>query len=267
MNYLRWALLEWDVIWKNPEANFNIIEKILPELRNLADIVALPEMFATGFVKDPSDIAEAPDGRIISWLTEKAREFQICLTGTAAINDGNFIFNRLLFVTPDGMIHFYDKKHLFRMAGENKRYGSGKGTAIIEFKGWKIKPLVCYDLRFPVWARNRFINNEYEYDILFYPANWPTSRIHIWETLLKARSIENMAISIGVNRTGVDGNGWKYPGRSMVCFPDGTELQPETLQVDAVHAKVYSLDKNSLKQFRENFPVALDWDKFNIDNP
>ncbi|MCX7697557.1 MAG: nitrilase family protein [Bacteroidales bacterium] len=266
MDVLRWALLEWDVKWKDPFANFKIVEKILPQLRDYTDIVSMPEMFATGFVRDPSDIADTPDGVIVSWLKEKANEFQLCLTGTAAIKDGDLIYNRLIFVTPYGKLFTYDKKHLFRMAGEHKKYGSGSQSTIFNYHDWKIKPLICYDLRFPVWARNKFVNNEYEYDILFYPANWPTSRIHIWETLLKARSIENMAITIGINRTGVDGNGWEYCGKSTACFPDGTELDALVLKSDDITAKIYSLNYNALKQFRESFPVALDWDSFSIIN-
>jgi len=264
MSTLRWALVEWDIVWKNPQENLQKIEKILPSLKNGCDVIALPEMFTTGFLKNPEDMAEAHPGPTLAWMQSMAENFQIALCGSIAAQENQQIFNRFYWVNPDKTYFTYDKKHLFRLASEHKNYKAGKNLTIVSYKQWKIKPLICYDLRFPVWARNRYENDAFEYDLLIYPANWPTNRIHIWETLLKARSIENMCITIGINRTGVDGNGWAYAGQSMVCFPDGTLLPSEEMRFDDVSVKLVEMDLNRLNQFRESFPVALDWDNFEI---
>ena len=188
------ALVQTDLIWENPKQNReNILEKI-ESITQKVDIIVLPEMFTTGFTMNAKSVAESMDGKTISWLQKTALKTNAAIVGSLIISEENKFFNRLVFVEPSGTVHHYDKRHTFTLAGEEKVYASGTKKIIVDYKGWKICPLVCYDLRFPVWARN--VEN---YDLLLYVANWPKIRVAAWDALLKARAIENMAYCIGFN--------------------------------------------------------------------
>jgi len=208
MNQLRVSIIQSNLIWEEAEANRSHFEKEL-EMLPETDLVVLPEMFTTGFTMNAKGNAEAVNGSTFLWMKSLAIKHQFAITGSIIIEEKGNFYNRLLFVKPDGSVYNYDKRHTFTLAGEDKVYTSGKNKLIVEYKGWKICPLICYDLRFPVWIRNAE-----NYDLLVFVANWPERRIAAWDVLLRARAIENMAYCIGVNRVGKDGNGHVYKGHS-----------------------------------------------------
>ncbi|NEW80406.1 MAG: amidohydrolase, partial [Gelidibacter sp.] len=209
MQNLKIAMLQAELVWHNVELNRkNFLEKI-NQIKEQVDLIILPEMFTTGFSMHPQKIGDTMNGETVNWMRKIASEKDTAIAGSVIIFENNNFYNRFLFVHPSGEINFYDKRHLFTLAGEDKVYESGKEKLIVNYKGWKICPLVCYDLRFPVWARN-----VEDYDLLIYVANWPKIRIAAWDTLLKARAIENMCYTVGVNRVGVDANNYEYNGHS-----------------------------------------------------
>lgn len=247
---------QMNILWESPKENCDKLYNQFKQLPQGCELVILPEMFNTGFSMDSEKIAEEVDGETTAFLKRCANEFDIAIMGSIAVKeDGNY-YNRLLFVTKERVIH-YDKKHLFRISGENLHYSQGEERVIIDYKGVKILPQICYDLRFPVWSRN--CNNEY--DLIVYVASWPQSRIEVWKTLLKARAIENQCYVIGVNRIGND-NIATYNGNSAVIDFYGNIVAdcPNDQQGEIF----YSLDTNALKEFREKFPVYLDADQFII---
>ena len=201
------ALVQTDLVWENPQANRKHIEQMVSSVT--ADLFVLPEMLTTGFTMNASHVAESMNGESILWLKSIAKEKQAAFIGSLVIEENNNFYNRLVCVEPSGEILHYDKRHTFTLAGEHKVYTAGNEKVIFNYKGWKICPLVCYDLRFPVWARN-----VEDYDVLIYVANWPMIRVAAWDALLKARAIENMAFCIGVNRVGLDGN--DYESKSLI---------------------------------------------------
>ena len=203
--------IQADLAWENPIENIQNFETKINEFDKAVDIIVLPEMFTSGFTMQPNHVAESMNGTTVLWMQNIAKEKQLAITGSLVIKENGNYYNRLLFVHPSGKIDYYDKRHSFTLAGEHKAYNSGNKKIIIDYKGWKICPLICYDLRFPVWARNTE-----SYDLLIYMANWPITRIKAWETLLKARAIENMCYTIGVNRIGIDANDYKYSGNSII---------------------------------------------------
>ena len=205
------ALIQTHLIWENPIANRKNIEAKLQLIKNDVAIVVLPEMFTTGFTMKPENVAQEEGIKTLEWLKALASTYGFALVGSTIWQEEGNYYNRLFFVTPSGNVHSYDKKHTFTLAGEDKVYIAGTEHLFITYQGFKICPLICYDLRFPVWARNTV-----DYDVLLYVANWPKPRINAWDTLLKARAIENMAYCIGVNRIGIDGIGYEYPGHSAV---------------------------------------------------
>lgn len=210
-NSLVVAGIQANLFWENPKKNIAFFEEKILALDDTVDLVVLPEMFTSGFTMNPMSVAETIDGNTISWMKSIAKKKNVAITGSIVIEEENQYYNRLVFVKPNGNFFTYDKKHTFTLAGENKAYKAGEKKIIVEYKGWKICPLICYDLRFPVWARN--IEN---YDLLIYMANWPVARIKAWDTLLKARAIENMSYTIGVNRIGLDDNNYEYSGNSLI---------------------------------------------------
>jgi omega-amidase len=218
-NELKIVGIQADLVWENPEQNIAFFEEKIKAIIDSVDLIVLPEMFATGFTMNPEKVAEKIDGFSISWMQKIAKERQTAICGSLVISDAHKFYNRFVFVHPSGAIETYNKRHSFTLAGENKVYTSGTEKVIIEYKGWSICPLICYDLRFPVWARN--IEN---YDLLIYMANWPIARVKAWDTLLKARAIENMSYVIGVNRTGKDANNYQYSGNSLLIDCLGEEL-------------------------------------------
>lgn len=246
-----------NIVWENPNENLNKIYSWLKELPQNCQLAILPEMFNTGFSMNSNKIAEGFDAKTITFLKNCAKEFDIAIMGSLAIKHEDKYYNRMVFITEND-VAYYDKKHLFRMSGENNHYSQGDKRIIINYKGVRILPLICYDIRFPVWSRNR--NNEY--DVIVYVASWPKSRIEVWNTLLKARAIENQCYVIGVNRVGSD-NISNYDGNSAIIdFYGNTVANCIVNKEDSIY---YSLNMTKLTEFREKFPVYLDADNFTIE--
>ncbi len=256
---LKIHLIQHDTIWKDVSENLMQIKKLIHQIVEKTDLIILPEMFATGFVNEPEDVAESIHGKSIQWMTEMAILKDCAITGSLVIKEKHQYFNRLVFIDPSGKVQSYNKKHLFSHGGENKNYTSGSEKKIIHFRGWKIAPFICYDLRFPVWSRN----NE-NYDIAMYVANWPKQRIHAWNTLLLARAIENVCFTIGVNRVGIDGNKVAYTGHSQIISPEGNIRTKSNLETtDVVFA---TLEKSEIETTRTRYKFLNDRDIFTLEN-
>lgn len=254
---LRIAVFQFDLVWESPADNRAKIDEWLQKASRKMDVVFLPETFSTGFSMNV-ELAESMDGETITWMRERCAEHQLAMCGSLIIKEDGQFFNRLVFVEPSGEVHFYNKRHLFTMADEESHFQQGKERLIVTYKGWRICPLICYDLRFPVWARNRN-----EYDILVYSANWPESRTEVWNTLLKARAIENQTYVVGANRVGVDGNKILYSGNSQLIDPKGTQLSAIADHHKGIVYAGFSHDE--LMEFRKKFPVLDDADSFIIE--
>lgn len=248
------ALIQIPLVWEDPKLNRDYIEQKINILEANTDLVVLPEMFTTGFTMQPERVAETMQGETIVWMQSLAKAKNCAVTGSLVIiEEGNY-YNRLLFVFPSGEIHYYNKRHLFTLAGEDKSYTKGSQKLIIEYRGWKICPLICYDLRFPVFARN-----VEQYDLLLYVANWPTIRIQAWDTLLKARAVENMSYTIGVNRVGKDEKDYDYSGHSQVVdFLGNYAIVPQETE-GVFYAQ---LDKEALLKTRTKLGFLNDQDTF-----
>ncbi len=249
------TLLQTDLIWENPEANRNSIAHQLSTISQ-TDLIVLPEMFTTGFTMNPKPFAEKMDGETVSWIQNLAAKYKCAIVGSVIIQEGEFYYNRMLFITKDGDVQYYNKRHLFTLAGEEKTYTKGEERVIVKYNGWRILLQICYDLRFPVFSRN----ND-DYDVAIYVANWPQSRIHAWKTLLQARAIENMAYVVGVNRIGIDGNNHEYSGDSCVIDPLGKQIMECK---DLKGEFVSELDKTILVETRSKFNFLNDRDEFNL---
>jgi len=250
------ALIQSALFWENPIANRNYFEEKINAIAEQVDLIVLPEMFTTGFTMNPKDLAETMQGETILWLQSLAKAKNSAIIGSLIIEENNNYYNRLVFVFPSGEIQFYNKRHLFTLSGEDKVYTSGKEKLIIEYKGFKICPLICYDLRFPVFARNAE-----DYDLLIYVANWPKTRINAWDILLQARSVENMCYTIGVNRTGVDANQHEYVGHSQVVdFLGNYILEPQ--EIEGVF--IAELSKGKLLETRNKLDFLNDRDAFEL---
>ncbi|MVO09819.1 nitrilase family protein [Flavobacterium sp. TP390] len=254
---MRIAIFQTALIWQQPENNRNLIEKYLHTCKETFDLLILPEMFTTGFTMTPSEIAESMNGITIQWLKNLAREKKIAVTGSLIIKEQEQFYNRLVFIFPDGTLEWYDKRHLFSLAGEEKVYTKGKEKRIIEYKDWKICPLICYDLRFPVFSRN-----VEAYDLLIYVANWPKPRINAWNALLKARAIENMVYTVGVNRIGTDANELEYTGSSQVVDYLGNEILNAQ---DKQGIFVVQIDKEDMLETRKKLNFLNDRDVFQLE--
>lgn len=252
------ALVQSTLVWHDPDANRAAFEAQLAPLAGRADLIVLPEMFTTGFTMEPEAVAEPPAGDTQLWLQARAKALDAAVTGSHACRDGDQHFNRLLWATPDGAVRHYDKRHLFRMAGEHERYSAGGELVVAHWRGMRCAPQVCYDLRFPVWSRRRAT---YDYDLLVYVANWPTPRREAWRALLVARAIENQCYVVGVNRIGRDGKGLDYSGDSLVVDPRGRLLADAR---DAAGVVTATLDLAALSEFRDRFPAHLDADRFTL---
>ncbi len=250
------ALLQAPLIWENPIQNRNYFEEKIISITENVDLIVLPEMFTSGFTMNPKAVAEPMQGETVLWLQVVAKAKNIAITGSLVIQENGNFYNRLVFVFPSGEIKTFDKKHLFTLAGEDKIYTSGTEKLIIEYKGFKICPLICYDLRFPVFSRNTE-----DYDVLIYVANWPKPRINAWDALLKARAIENMCYTIGVNRIGEDPNQHHYPGHSQaIDFLGNYIIEPQ--ETEGVF--IVNLDKNTLLESRQKFGFLNDRDAFKM---
>lgn len=249
------ALVQTDLVWEIPQANRKHIEQMVSSVT--ADLFVLPEMFTSGFTMNASHVAESMNGESIYWLKSMAKEKQATFIGSLVIEENNNFYNRLVCVEPSGEILHYDKRHTFTLAGEHKVYTAGNEKVIFNYKGWKICPLVCYDLRFPVWARN-----VEDYDVLIYVANWPMIRVAAWDALLKARAIENMAFCIGVNRVGFDGNDYEYSGHSSAFDVLGDRL--DTIPERKETVEVLTLEKSHISKYREKLGFLKDKDSFDL---
>ena len=250
------ALIQTSLIWENPNENRALIQEKINAISQYIDLIVLPEMFTSGFTMNPKHVAETMQGESISWLKEIAKAKNCAITGSLVIEENGNYFNRLVFVFPNGEIQYYDKRHLFTLAGEDKIYTAGNDKLIIDYKGFKICPLICYDLRFPVYSRN-----VEEYDVLIYVANWPKLRVNAWDILLKARAVENMSYVIGVNRVGFDDNSHEYVGHSQaVDFIGNFLLEPKENE----DIFIVTLDKNQLIETRAKLNFLNDQDKFEI---
>ncbi len=250
------AIIQTALIWENPNANRIQFEEKIRGIEQNVDLIVLPEMFSTGFTMNPETVAETMNGETISWMQTLAKHKNSAITGSLVIVENGKYYNRLVFVLPSGEIKHYDKRHLFSLAGEEKVYTKGKTKLIIEYKGFKICPLICYDLRFPVFSRN-----VEDYDVLLYVANWPKPRINAWNALLKARAIENMCYVVGVNRIGEDQNNHVYNGNSQVIDYLGETLD-EANEKEGVF--IATLDKRSLETTRTKLGFLKDKDVFTV---
>ena len=255
---LRVTLIQRSLVWESPAENRALCGDQLRSLRGQTDVIVLPEMFTTGFSMEPERLAEPTGGPTWDWLKTQAREIDAAICASVMAADGDRYVNRLVFALPDGAVHHYDKRHLFRMGGEHDHYSAGARHLVVAFRGWRIAPLVCYDLRFPVWSRRR---QGYDYDLLLYVANWPSRRAFAWRQLLIARAIENQSFVAGVNRIGEDGLGVHHDGDSAMHDPFGAEL----LALGSVAGMAtVKLDRQVLDSFREKFPAHLDADRFDL---
>jgi omega-amidase len=261
MEDLRVTWVQADLSWEDPNANLQQFRELLAGVRE-TDLVLLPEMFNTGFSINPACCAEPPDGPSSQFLRELALEKKAAVAGTLITEENGLYFNRLHFYFPDGTLETYDKRHLFRLSEEYRIFAGGSRKRIIRYKGWNILPLVCYDLRFPVWSKNTYMNGEYGYDLLFYLSNWPDNRSYVWKSLLVARAIENQAYVAGVNRVGYDGYGTFHSGGSLVADAKGRILAEAPNGATSV--ETVTLSAADLKLFRDSFTVGMDWDQFTI---
>lgn len=258
MQNLNLAILQADLAWENPQENIDYFTKEIMSLTENVDVIVLPEMFTTGFSMNATHLAEPQNGKSLSWMQQMAKEKQACVTGSLIVEENGNYYNRLYWVFPDETFKSYDKKHLFTLAKEEQTYTAGNQKLIVEYKGWKCCPLICYDLRFPVWARNTE-----DYDVLLYVANWPEMRTSAWDALLKARAIENMAYCVGVNRVGEDGNGYPYSGHSAVYDALGKQITKSENHHE-VFTEIHELDYEKLHETRKKLGFLNDRDAFSI---
>jgi len=266
---LNCVAIQSGLYWEDKEANLHQFSEKLRAYTEHADVFILPEMFSTGFTMNAEKFAEPAHGPTYQWMLDHAKSKHAAITGSIIVEEGGKYYNRMIWVNPDGTSFSYNKRHLFRMAGEDKHYAPGDKRVIIEFKGWKICLMVCYDLRFPVWSRNQFrsgegkMESEAEYDVLIYVANWPERRNFAWKTLLAARAIENLAYVIGVNRIGNDGNFVYHTGDTSVINYRGEIMKQGIISAEEMIPA--SLSMQDLQQFRKSFPAGLDADRFAIE--
>jgi omega-amidase len=274
MKDLRVSLVQGATLWHDPAGNRDYYGELIAPLRRRTDLVVLPETFTSGFSNEAIHNAETMDGPTVAWMRAQSKKLDAAITGSVQLRaddgpastrpDSSNVFNRMLFATPDGNVAHYDKRHLFRYAGEHERYAAGRERRTIEWRGWRICPLVCYDLRFPVFARNRYNverENALDYDLLLFVANWPAARAYAWHTLLRARAIENLCYVAAVNRVGTDGNGLDYAGDSALIDFLG---HPTSEAGDDEVVSTTTLLAAELAAHRARFPAMLDGDAFSI---
>ena len=254
MQDLTITLIQSKLDWEDIPGNLSRFDAEIDAIEDVTDLIILPEMFSTGFSMKAAKLAEPMDGKAVTWLKRKAMEIKTVITGSVMVREQNRFYNRLVWARPDGTISTYDKKHLFRFAGEEKIYTAGKHKFTTTLRGWKIRPFICYDLRFPIWTRN--LDNTY--DLAIFMANWPAKRSPHWRALLMARAIENQTYVAAVNRVGTDGNGFDYSGHSAVIDPTGQVLFEK--EHDACTATMV-LSPKMLWEYRNQFPAWMDADK------
>lgn len=260
MSDLKITIIQARLVWEHRDKNISNFDTLLNRVkRNTTHLIVLPEMFSTGFTMNTKSMAETMEGSSVAWMHNVAETKNAVVCGSLIIKERGKYFNRLVWMQPNGKVHTYDKRHLFRMARENNYYSAGAKKFIGEIKGWRICPQVCYDLRFPVWSRN---TQKEKFDVLLYVANWPKRRNFAWRQLLIARAIENQVYVAGVNRIGKDGNGIDYTGDSVVLDPLGKKVSKTKSSRQSVETIL--LSEKALKELRKNFPVLLDADEFKI---
>lgn len=262
MSDLNIAYIQTNLVWEDKQANLANFDRLLERVRPGTDLILFPETFNTAFPVDPRRFAETVDGLTMQWLAAKAREKGAVACATFLLEVEGKYRNSLVWMRPDGSYELYFKRHPFSIGGENRLVARGEMPLLVELKGWRVKPMVCYDVRFPVWARNRYENGQYAYDLGLYLANFPDSRMVVWNSLLVARAIENQACFVGVNRIGDDPNGLRYSGESQVVNARGEVVSKiEPYHEDVAHC---ALSYESLQRFRDKFPLGPDWDAFAI---
>lgn len=287
---LKITIIQSELHWENAAKNLAMFTDKIASITETTDVIVLPEMFTTGFTMNAKPLAETMNGNTVAWMKEQAKIKNAAVVGSLVITENNLYFNRLIWAQPDGKISFYNKRHLFRMANEHETYSAGNSRIIVEYKGWKICPLICYDLRFPVWSRNKefkvdslkfkvdhsqeclssptthhpslITHHSPAFDLLIYVANWPEARKEPWCKLLEARAIENQVYVVGVNRVGKDGKDIPYSGNSAVIDPKGNVISNITEHQNCI--QTIELNRQELDVFREKFPVGLDGDEFEI---
>jgi omega-amidase len=255
---LHLACIQAKLLWEDKPGNLGMFELLIADVSPSCDLILLPEVFNTGFSMNPERLAERMDGRTVQWMQDMARMTGSVLCGTLLIEEAGQYVNRLVWVTPDGVEGYYDKRHLFSMGREREHFHPGVSRSLFRVKGWNVMPLVCYDLRFPVWSMNGYHGGSYAYDLLVYLANWPTPRRNHWRQLLTARAIENQAFVAGVNRTGTDGNDISHSGHTMVIDAYGLTLAEAGEEPMAILTT--TLSRESLEAYRSRFPLGADWD-------
>lgn len=273
MNTLTITTIQTKLFWEDKKANLQMLEKKINGIGEKTEVVILPEMFSTGFSMQSEKLAESMEGETVKWMKDMATKNKIILTGSIIIKDEGEYYNRLFWMLPNGQFGYYDKRHLFCLANEDEHYSAGNKRLIASVKRWKINLQICYDLRFPVWSRNRLVQipanetdeenaaQQPEYDLLIYVANWPDKRSHAWRTLLMARAIENQSYVVGVNRVGTDNNDFNYMGDTMVVDPLGEKLYH---LVNEEGINTITLQKEKLDEVRTNIPFWKDGDEFTI---
>lgn len=267
---LKVTIIQSDLHWENVDKNLDMFSEKIKAISEATEIIVLPEMFNTGFSMQSAKLAETMEGETIAWLKLQAQKTGAVVTGSLIITENDNFYNRLIWAQPNGVLHTYDKRHLFRMGDEHLSFSSGQERLIVTYKGWRFCPMICYDLRFPVWSRNtNFCHPELVerqtknvYDILIYVANWPKARKHAWSKLLEARAIENQCYVIGVNRIGEDGNEISCSGNSAIIDPKGETVS--NIPENENYTETLTLSLDELNSFREAFPVSKDGDEFDI---
>lgn len=253
---MRVALIQTTLFWEDVSKNLNHFEQKINEIHETVDLIVLPEMFTSAFTMHPERVAQSMTGEVVTWLKKTAKKKNTAICGSLVIEENGNFYNRMVFVTPNEAVYTYNKRHLFTLANEHLNYTAGKDKVIVAYKDWQICLQICYDLRFPV-----FVRNQDDYDLLIYVANWPKPRIAAWDTLLKARAIENMSCVIGVNRVGEDENGLMYNGHSQVVDELGENIIAP-FETDEI--KYATLDLAKLKETRQKLPFLNDKDDFQI---
>jgi predicted amidohydrolase len=254
---MKLSVIQPDLVWEDKSMNLNNLERLILPLSGNTDIVVLPEMFNTGFTMNVKTHAEPPEGKTFEWMSAMCRTGKFAVCGTYMVTTGISVYNRWIFVGPSGEIHFYDKRHTFTMGEEDKYITPGNSRVVFKYGGFRISPYICYDLRFPVWSRNRN-----DTDLMIYAANWPVARRSVWNILLKARAIENQCYVAGSNRIGTDGNGISYSGDSAIIDPRGEIIIMADAGPEQCITAEISIEE--LNEFRKKFPVLNDADKFTL---
>lgn len=262
MQDLKISLIQSPLHWQEIDANLAMFEEKIWQIQGKPDLIILPEMFNTGFSMEVKKLAEPMNSKTFRWMKQQAAQQQAVVTGSFIVKEEGNYYNRLIWMEPDGQFATYDKRHLFRMAQEHHHFSMGTQRLICEVKGWRICPMICYDLRFPVWSRNLTAEGELAYDLLLYVANWPEPRSSAWSILLQGRAVENLCYVAGLNRVGSDGNGIAYDGSSAVVNPKGQRLYYAE-GCDTIHT--LTLHGEELQRYREKFPAQLDADRFQLD--